>query len=194
MTEAGWRSPVLLIVDLQRAIDDPKWRIHGDRNNPEAERNVARLLDAWRERNLPIFHVRHDSCEPGSPYRTDQPGNEFKSEATPRAGEAIVAKQTNSALIGTDLEQRLRGAGCNELLVCGVITNNSVEATVRVAGDLGFDTYLIEDACFTFPFPDRQGRLCSAEVVHAMSVANLEREYCTVLNTGEAVRRLVSNR
>src|ERR1039457_5910429 len=39
---------------------------------------------------------------------------------------------------------RLRAAGQTVLAVTGVITNNSVEATVRMAGNLGFDTYLVE--------------------------------------------------
>jgi nicotinamidase-related amidase len=60
-----------------------------------------------------------------------------------------------------------------------------------MAGNLGFDTYLIEDACFTFARLDWEGRLWSAEEVHALSVANMSGEYCTVLNTREALQRLL---
>ena len=59
----------------------------------------------------PIYHVRHDSTEAQSHYRPGQPGHEFKAEAMPNAGEAVIAKRTNSAFIGTDLESRLRVAG-----------------------------------------------------------------------------------
>ena len=65
----------------------------------------------------------------------------------------------------------------------GVSTNNSVEATVRVAGNLGFETYLVADACFTFARRDFYGRLRAADEVHAMSLANLDNEYCKVLDT-----------
>ena len=96
-----------------------------------------------------------------------------------------IAKTTNSALIGTDLEARLRSQGIGALVIAGVITNNSVEATVRMAGNLGFEVQLAEDACFTFARRDYHGRLRSAEEVHAMSLANLEGEYCRVTTTAE---------
>ncbi|HXB72045.1 MAG TPA: cysteine hydrolase family protein [Candidatus Acidoferrales bacterium] len=183
------QRPVLVIIDVQNAIDHPDWARHGPRNHPEAETHMAQLLYEWRRRALPIYHVRHDS-ETGSHYRPGQNGNEFKAEVKPLAGENIIAKKTNSAFIGTGLEHLLRTAGHTVLVVAGVITNNSVEATVRMAGNLGFATYLVEDACFTFARPDWDGRLRTAEEVHAMSLANLSGEYCEVIRTGEALRRL----
>ncbi len=177
-------SAALMVIDLQMAIDHPDW---GERNNPEAESKVAALLAMWRASGRPIYHVRHDSTEPESHYRPGQPGNEFKPEARPRAGETVIVKRTNSAFIGTELEAMLRRAGQEMLVVAGVITNNSVEATVRMAGNLGFDTYLVEDACFTFARSDWDGRRRSAEEVHAMSLANLDGEYCTVVRTAEVL-------
>ncbi|MFP3246590.1 MAG: isochorismatase family protein, partial [Paraburkholderia sp.] len=94
-------------------------------------------------------------------------------------------KHTNNAFIGTGLEERLRAGGHTALVVVGVITNNSVEATVRMAGNLGFDTYLVEDGCFTFGRVDWEGRMRSADEVHAMSLANLDGEYCTVVSADE---------
>jgi len=134
-------------------------------------------------RHWPVIHVRHDSRDPRSHYRPGQAGNAFKPETAPLPGELVIAKTTNSAFIGTDLELRLRGAGHSALVIAGVITNNSVEATVRMAGNLGFDTWLVEDACFTFGRKDWRGTLRTAEEVHAMSLANLDGEYCTVITT-----------
>jgi nicotinamidase-related amidase len=82
----------------------------------------------------------------------------------------VIAKRTNGAFIGTDLESRLRAAG--------VIANNSVEATVRMAGNPGFDTFLVEDAALTFGRPDWDGRLRTAAEVHAMSLSDPDGEYC----------------
>lgn len=184
-------KPALVIIDVQNAIDHPQWAEYGKRNNPDAERQIARLLSVWRERSLPIYHVRHDSRYAHSTYRPGQPGNDFKSEVAPLPGEIIIAKQTGNAFIGTGLEERLRAAGHTCLVVTGVITNNSVESTVRMAGDLGFETWLVEDASFTFARPDWSGRIRSAEEVHAISLANLHGEYCTVLTADEAIRPLL---
>lgn len=178
---------VLIVIDLQKAIDRPSW---GERNNPDAERHVAALLEAWRATHRPVYHIRHDSTEAASHYRPGQPGNEFKSEAQPAPGEIVIVKRTNSAFIGTDLESRLRQAKQNPLIVTGVITNNSVEATVRMAGNLGFDTFLVEDATFTFGRRDWHGKWRTADEVHAMSLANLDGEYCSVVRTGEILAAL----
>ena len=175
----------LLIIDLQRAIDDPVWSKYGPRNNPRAEEWVALLLGAWRAAGRPVIHIRHDSTEPQSTYRPGQPGHDFKPEAAPRSGEQVVAKQTNSAFINTPLQELLESTGVRIVFIAGVTTNNSVEATVRMAGNLGFETYLIEDACFTFARPDYGGRVWSAQEVHSLSLANLHGEYCTVVKAGD---------
>ena len=102
-------EPTLLIVDVQKAFDDPAWR---KRNNPGAEGNVARLLAAWRAADAPIIHVRHRETDPEWHFFNEgDPGFEFKPEAMPQGDEPVLTKGVNSAFIGTDLEERLRAAG-----------------------------------------------------------------------------------
>jgi nicotinamidase-related amidase len=172
----GPQTP-LVLIDLQKAVDHPRW---GVRNNPEAEHNAARLLSVWRARDWPIIHIRHDSRRENSTYAPGQPYHEWKPETAPLPGETVLAKYTCSAFLSTSLEENLRAAGAGTVFFCGVTTNNSVEATVRNAGDLGFDTWLVTDACFTFG-----KRAWSADEVHAMSLANLEGEYCLLTSTEE---------
>jgi nicotinamidase-related amidase len=127
-----------------------------------------------------VVHVRHDSTEPESTYRPGGPGHAFKPEAAPLPGEPVIGKRVHSAFVGTDLEIRLRSADVRTLVVCGVITDNSIDATVRTASDLGFDVWLAEDACWTFARRDRQGRVWTAGEVHALTLAILDGEYCRV--------------
>jgi len=176
--------PALIIVDVQKAIDHPSW---GRRNNPGAESNIARLLSSWRSRNFPVFHVRHSSTEQNSTYRPNQLGYEFKPEVEPLQDEEIITKNVNCAFIGTDLESKLRKSNIQELVICGVITNNSVDITVRVAGNLGFSVFVPSDATATFQLTDWNGKKHSAEEIHAIFLANLNNEYAKVVRTSEII-------
>jgi len=172
-------APALVLIDLQRAIDHPAW---GTRNHPQAEARARRMLSLWRHLGWPFFHIRHDSREPDSKYRPGQPMHEWKPETAPLPGETILGKTTCNAFASTDLADRLRAVQAPRVFVCGVITNNSVESTVRAGGDLGFPMYLIEDACFTFG----KGRW-SAQDVHEISIMNLEGEYATITTSTRVV-------
>jgi nicotinamidase-related amidase/GrpB-like predicted nucleotidyltransferase (UPF0157 family) len=185
-------TAALMIIDMQRAIDDPFWSREGPRNHNNAEIAALRLIDSWRASRLPIYHVRHDSVEPHSTYRPGQPTHDFKAGFEPREGEDLIAKNTGSAFAGTRLEQLLRTREQFQLVIAGVITNNSVETTVRHAATLGFQVTLAEDACFTFARRDWDGMLRSAEEVHAMSLANLDDEYCRVSTSADILAEVGS--
>ena len=170
---------VLIVIDVQEAIDDPRW---GPRNNPQAEANIAALIAAWRAEDLPIVHVRHDSVDPASPYAPDGPGHRFKPCAAPLPGEAVLAKNANSAFVGTGLESMLDELGATTLVICGVLTPNSVEATARHAGNLGYQVFVVADACWAVDKVDLRGKRWPAEDVHALSLAHLEGEYASIVS------------
>jgi nicotinamidase-related amidase len=170
-------TAALLVVDVQRAIDDAKW---GPRNNLHAEERIVSLLAAWRRLGWPIVHVRHDSTDPVSPYRPGQVGNDFKAAVAPLPSEIVVPKRTNSAFIGTNLHQRLTDLRIATLVICGVLTHNSLEATVRNAGNFGFRVFVPADCSWSVDKRDLRGKLWAAEDVHQLSLANMHGEYATV--------------
>jgi nicotinamidase-related amidase len=176
-------TPTLIVIDVQRAFDDPSW---GERNNPDAERNVARAIEAWREGGAPIIHVRHES---EGLFAHGSESAEFKPEALPRGEEPVLTKNVNSAFIGTDLEQRLRADGARNIAIVGLTTDHCVSTTVRMAANLGFETWLLEDATATYQRRAPDGELIPAETMHRTAIASLHEEFAEVLGTDEALAR-----
>jgi nicotinamidase-related amidase len=176
----------LLIIDMQRGMAEPR---SGRRNNPRAEDNIATLLAAWRAAGRPVVHVRHLSRSPESVFWPGQAGAEFQARFTPLPTEHVVDKNVTDAFVCSGLERWLHVRGIRELVVVGVSTNYSVEATARSAGNLGFVTFVVSDATFTFDMQDVTGTLRLAEDVHLMSLSNLQGEYATVLNTADVLTR-----
>ena len=173
--EPGFDSTTgLLVVDVQNAIDDATW---GPRNNPHAEDRIASLLAAWRRLGWPIVHIRDDSTNPASPYRPGQAGNDFKPAVAPLPGEIVVPKRTNSAFVGTDLRQHLADLRIVTLVVCGVLTHKSLEATVRNAGNLGFRVFVPSDCCWSVDKRDLRGKLWAAEDIHQLSLAHMHGDW-----------------
>ncbi|MFJ2488375.1 cysteine hydrolase family protein [Pseudomonas sp. NPDC087639] len=175
-------NAALIIIDQQKGILQPRL---GRRNNPQAEERILDLLALWRRSGRPVIHVQHLSRSPDSVFWPEHSGVEFQERFLPQDSEWLIQKQVPDAFCATELEARLRQAGIGQLIIVGVATNNSVESTARTAGNLGFDTWVAEDACFTFDKTDYFGTPRSAEEVHGMSLGNLHGEYATVVSAGQ---------
>lgn len=183
------RPVALLVIDVQHAFDDPSW---GSRNNPDAEANVARLLEGWRAAGQPVVHVRHRGEEDGGLFTPGTPGFEIKPEALPLPGEPLLTKTVNSAFLGTGLEELLRREGVQDVVLCGLITDHCVSTTARMAGNLGFDTTVVADAAATFERTGPDGRRWSAEDMHDSALASLSGEFADVVGTDEVLGRLAA--
>jgi nicotinamidase-related amidase len=177
----------LIIIDMQKGMQSSTLP---PRNNPHAEDNIARLLAAWRDKGQPVICVRHISRSPASVFAPGQSGVEFQERFTPLAHEHVVEKNVPDAFINTGLERWLHARAIRHVVIAGVSTNNSVEATARTAGNLGFSAVVVADAAFTFDKEDFGGTLRSAEDVHLMALANLHGEYAEVRSTDEVLRAL----
>ncbi len=183
------RETALLLIDVQVGVDVlSHWGgSNGRRNNPDAEAKMSQLLAAWRNAKLQVAFTRHDSRELASPLKFSLPTGAQKPGFEPAAGEIVVEKDVNSGFIGTDLEIQLRRAKISRLAMVGFFTNFCVETTTRMAGNLGFDTYLIEDCCSTSNRIGPDGIDRDPELVHAMTVANLHGEFCTAIKFADAL-------
>ena len=182
-------STALLLIDIQRGVDVLEhWGgPTGRRNNHDAEAHMSAVLEAWRSSGLQIAWTRHDSLEPESPLKFSLPTGEQKPGFEILDGEIVAEKDVNSGFVGTSLEIDLRRRGINRLVIGGFFTNMCVETTTRMAGNLGFDTYLVHDACATTNRVGVDGTDYDAELVHDMTIANLHGEFCTAISTTDAM-------
>ena len=161
----------------------------GERNNPECEENISKLLKTWQQLDLPIIYVRHDSKSPTSKLRPGQSGNDFKDILTPTP-DLLVTKSVNSAFIGSpDLNSWLKGEGITEVAICGIQTNMCCETTARMAGNLGYNTWFLLDATHTFA-KTVAGTKYSAETLAEITAVNLSGEFAEVISTEEAITRI----
>lgn len=174
----------LLIIDMQRCMASPA---AGRRNNPDAEANIGRLLATWRTAALPVVHIRHLSRSPTSAFWPGQDGAAFQAAFLPAAGEHVADKNVPDAFANSGLEHWLHVRGIRKLVIVGVSTNHSVESTARSAGNLGFETVVVADACFAFDMTDYTGVHRVASEIHAMSLANLAGEYARIASSDEVL-------
>jgi nicotinamidase-related amidase len=173
------RHAVLLLIDVQSGFNEPYW---GPRNNPDAEQNMARLLAAFRAAGRPVIFIQHISQNPNSPLRAGLPGNEINPIVAPR-GERVFQKTVHSAFINTPLERTLRAAAQDTLVICGISTDHCVSTTARMAGDMGFTAYIVDDACLCHDRTTHEGRTIPAQQVHDAALASLHEEFGTVTTT-----------
>jgi len=182
MTISVKDNPALILIDIQKGFDDINYW-GGDRNNPEAEQNAGKLLAFWRKMRLPVFHAKHCSSNPNSRLAEGQPGNEFQDVVAPIDDEVIIKKNVNSAFIGTDLKQQLDVARITKLVIVGLTTDHCVSTSVRMAGNFGYDTYVVDDATATFCKSGINGQFFSAGIIHETALASLNDEFATVIKT-----------
>ncbi len=185
-----------MLIDVQVGVDDlAHWGgVNGRRNNPDAERVMLDLLSAWRLKELPIAFTRHDSVEEKSPLKLHLPSGDLKPGFSIDDGDISVVKNVNSGFVGTSLHEEFGSRGITRLVVVGFFTNMCVETTVRMAGNMGYDTYLVAEGCATTNRVGPDGLDYDPQEVHDMTVANLHGEFCTALSPSDALDLVSTDR
>lgn len=185
----------LLLIDVQKGVHvlnhwgGPTGRM----NNPDCQDNLVSLLNGFRKHGHRVSFTRHDSREPDSPLKFSLPTGQQLDGLEFMESDIVIEKDVNSGFVGTSLEIQLRRAGIRRLIIAGYFTNFCVETTVRMAGNMGFDVYLVHDACATCNRIDLVGRDHDPELVHDLSVASMHGEFCTAIKTTDALSLLESD-
>ncbi len=178
----------LMIIDVQKAFDHKKW---GERNNPNAEENIRKILELWRQKGWQVIHIQHTSNNLNSLFHPKNEGFAIKELVKPIEGEQVITKNVNSAFIGTNLEEFLKINDLTTVVITGLTTPHCVSTTTRMSGNLGFNTYLISDATAAFGMKDQKGIYYHAEEIHHVSLATLHDEFATIHTTEELLHKMI---
>ncbi len=177
MNATAVAKSALLMIDIQNAMFGPDEICH------EPERmlaNAADLLTRARAAGVPVFFVQH--CEANSPFAPGNAGWQINSRVAPDAGEPVIEKWACSSFYKTDLDQRLRAAGIDTLVIAGLQSEFCVDTACRVAQTLGYGVTLAADAHSTFDNPvlpadkiiAHHNRLLSGIVERVVPVAEIK--------------------
>lgn len=126
--------------------------------------NVARrLIDGAHAADVKVVYTRVAFQEGRSDLVTNIPllgvvaqqgslllgtdGPEIIDELKPEPQDLVITNPKVSSFANSDLDEQLRAAGIDTVVLFGVATNLSVESTGRSAGDLGYRVVVVSDAC-----------------------------------------------
>lgn len=140
----------LLVIDCQKALVEAKpYAIDA------CSKTWQRAIQKARSQGMEVIYVRHqdDDLVFGSG------GWEIHESLTPQSSEKIVDKFYNSAFKATGLAAYLNQKGIDNLVMIGMLTNNCMDTTVRVAFELGYEVSVIEHGSTTFDDEDIQASL-----------------------------------
>ena len=183
-------SVALILIDIQNDYF-PAGAMTLD-GSVEAGVRAGQLLAACRDRGIPIVHVQHLSTRPGASFFVpDTVGAEIHAGVAPLAGETVIRKNFPNSFRNTGLLEHLQRLGSDELLICGMMTNMCIDATVRAAADLQFRCRLAHDACAAKAL-SFNGVDVPAAQVHAAFLGALQGLYAEVASTEKLVAGLAS--
>jgi ureidoacrylate peracid hydrolase len=152
--------------------------------------NMRRLQRACREAGVEVMYtviesLTLDGRDMGLDYKISglfcpkgSRDAQVIDEIAPEGDEMVFPKTSSSVFISTNIHYVLGNLGVKHLVVCGLLTDQCVDSTVRDACDYGYLVTLVTDACATL----------TAER-HATSIAN-NRGYCRQRTTDEMVEEL----
>ncbi|MEM1503665.1 cysteine hydrolase family protein [Domibacillus sp. 8LH] len=174
-------SKGLIIIDIQNDYF-PNGKM--ELSQPDkAAATAAKILEWFRQNeNETIYHIQHVAHAPELGFfLPDTEGVHIHHTVSPKENEIVIQKHFPNSFLQTELESKLKEKGVTQLVIVGMMTHMCIDATVRAAVDLGFETTLIEDACATKELA-YEDKTVPAEQVHHAFIGALNGMYARVMS------------
>lgn len=184
-------NTALILVDFQNdyfpTYNGAKWPLH----EPEiAVNNGAKLLQAFRDQDRPIIHVRHEMENTEGPFfHSGTDGAKTHDAVLPLEGEATILKHFANSFRETNLKEILDQQDVGKLVIVGAMSNVCIDAITRAAADMGYECQVAHDACAASDL-EFNGVKVPATQVHAAFMAALSMMYAKVCSTEELLQSL----
>ncbi len=181
-------NTALLLIDFQNDyFQGGKWQLVG---TEAAAKQGAKLLAAFREKALPVVHVRHEFPTNDAPFfLPGSEGAQIHSSVAPQAGEPVVMKQQINCFRDTELKQLLDEQGIEHLVIVGAMSHMCIDAGVRAAADFGYQVSVAHDACATLDLTFEDKTVPAADV-HKAYMSALSFAYGRVASADELLTDL----
>ena len=123
-------------------------------------RNILRVIQSCRQRNIPVIFTQHGHADPASDggilgewwQELIIGGTEdwkFLPEIRIDSGDTVLPKKRYSAFFETDLDRILRSRKIQDLIISGVMTNLCCETTARDAFMRDYRVFFLIDGTAT---------------------------------------------
>jgi nicotinamidase-related amidase len=156
----------------------------------EAGRTATMLLNYFREKQLSVVHVQHISTREGATFfLPNTEGINFYKGVIPLPNEIVIKKHFPNSFRDTRLNEHLSSGGIKELVICGMMSQMCIDATVRAAFDLNYVCTIAHDACAARSLVFN-GIDIPAPHVHGAYMAALGAVYAKVSSAAEIIGAL----
>lgn len=181
--EDKYMKTALLLVDIQNDyFPNGKMEL---RNPVEASEYADQLLQHFRIRNEPIFHIQHVAIKDSATFfLPNTEGVHIHENVRPLREESVILKHYPNSFRETDLLERLQRSGIEHVVICGMMTHMCIDATVRAAFDFGLHCTVIHDACATKDLSFKNATI-PAVYIHNTILASLNGVYANIISTEE---------
>ncbi len=154
----------------------------------EAAQKAQDALELFRSVNAPVIHIQHVSTRPDATHFLPcTRGVEYYNTLRPIKNETSIRKHYPNSFRDTTLASHLAKRGIKHLVIAGMMTHLSVDATVRAAYDHGISCVVLQDACATKSL-EFAGTLIPAQTVHQTFMAALQPLYARVITTRDLLQ------
>ena len=176
------KKPALLVIDIQKYFCTPDAPAY----NPRFEAiipQVQKLIDYFDKANLPIFATRYYSSSKQDPvarwWNTALPKDSEWFDIDSRLkfkNVTMLDKDLYGTFSSTDIDEELVNAGCDSVVICGVMTDLCCETTAREAFQEGYNVLFAAD-----------GTATGSDLLHIGTLATLAHGFAYIIDTDNII-------